>query len=363
MDKESQLLLMIWLAALLLSVNETQAITPHNVKQIEVLQRTTIVGTYAAEMAFNPVDRRQLAVAQADGQVTIWDAPTGGSIAQWYAAETALNAIAYTPDGNLLITASQDGIKVWDTTAFSRLLKTLTLPDQIPLVIAAAPNNIIAVGYKDGNVRLWDIETGTNILTLYGYNNPVNIVNFSPDASYLGFGHKFGPLFIYKLEDITRQQVYFEQLIEDGELSDFAFLPSPTAPPFLGDIVIVTAGFEGAGTPIQAWDEFIYRSNRPPTWKPQSTMAYPDSLSFNHEGSLLAVFGKVTDAGGGCDTNLCAIEIIGMPFDPNSSEFSGQVLVTLGEHKAWPVDVVFSSDSRYLASSSNDGLILVWGFP
>ncbi len=361
-NEESKIMLVIWIAALLFSFNDTPPITPENVTQIEVVNRLAINGIYAEELAFNPTNSHELALAQNDGLVSIWDVITAERIAEWRGSETTVNAITYTSDGKYIITAADDGnLILWDSITYE-IVKTLNLPEQTPIVLDTAPNNIIAVGYKDGNVRLWDTNTGTNILTLYGYNAPVVSVDISLNGSYLAFGHGFGPLFIYKLKDIAQQQIYFELLIDDGELRDFAFLPNPPLPPFFGDAVIVTANIESAGGPIEVWDAPLH-SFHPPNWKPQSTMAYPSSLSFNHDGSLLAVFGKATTAGGSCDTNPCPIEIIGMPYDPNGSENAGQVLVTLVEHQAWPVDVVFSTDSRYLASADNLGLVLIWGIP
>lgn len=350
-------MLIVWIAALLLSLGDTPAITPENVAEIEVINRLAIIGTYAEELAFDPVNSRELALAQSDGLVSIWDVTTGEGTAEWRAAETSLNAITYTSDGTQIITAADDGnVKVWDAVTYE-LVMTLNLVDQIPVVLGTAPNSIIVVGYRDGNVRLWDTNTGTSVLTLYGYNIEMQALAVSLDGSRVAFGY-YGTVLLYHLENIARQQVYIEAIFDAGELRDLAFHPNPPFPPFWQNSVLATAGSH-AGTELWALPFATIQHS----WSTESTMAYPQSLSLNQEGSLLAIAGKATTAGGGCNINPCPIEIIGMPFDPNGSESDMQVLVTLVEHQAWPVDVTFSSDSRYLVSADNLGLILIWGIP
>jgi hypothetical protein len=100
-----------------------------------------------------------------------------------------------------------------------------------------------------------------------------------------------------------------------------------------------------------------------PSLSSASTMTYPNTLSINHDGSLIAIGGKATTAGGGCNTNLCPIEIIRTHFDPDDPETLFPVAVSLVGPQTGPVDVTFSSDDRYLASSFDNGLVLIWGIP
>ena len=40
----------------------------------------------------------------------------------------------------------------------------------------------MASGSYDHTVKIWDVKTGNNLMTLTGHNNYVNSVNFSPDG-------------------------------------------------------------------------------------------------------------------------------------------------------------------------------------
>jgi WD40 repeat protein len=352
-------MLIIWIAALLLSFNDSPPITPENVAQIEVVNRLAIIGTYAEELAFNPSISRELALAQNDGRVSIWDVTTAQRIAEWRVSETSLNAITYTPDGTQIITAADDGnVKVWDAIT-GNLMKNLTVAEQIPVVVDITPHGTIAVGYQDGRIRLWNNETGEIRLTLYGYYGEVVALDISPDEKRIVFGYAYGSIIIYWFDNIEQQQVYIEQILLARELYDLAFVPNPQPYDFLSSEygLATINNFRS----VQFWDAQYTITLH--TWNTQSTMIYPISMSFNHEGTLLAVGGKATAAGGWCESNPCPIEIIQAQHDPNNIEIDLPILATLGEPQTGPVDVRFSNDDRFLASSFENGLVLIWGIP
>jgi WD40 repeat protein len=59
---------------------------------------------------------------------------------------------------------------------------------------------MLAAGYFDNTVKLWDIPTGSEKLTLRGHIGPVYCVAFSPDGTWMASGandEQFGALTIY----------------------------------------------------------------------------------------------------------------------------------------------------------------------
>jgi WD40 repeat protein/tRNA A-37 threonylcarbamoyl transferase component Bud32 len=99
-------------------------------------------------------------------------------------------AVAYRPDGKELASAggrlSKPGeIKIWDLRTGS-LLKTLTgHANRITSVAYHPDKNILASGSYDQTVKLWNLDTGEEIVTLRDHTSSVNDVAFAPKGDRL----------------------------------------------------------------------------------------------------------------------------------------------------------------------------------
>ena len=102
------------------------------------------------------------------------------------ATTTAVNGVAFSPDGRLLATASYDGTaRLWDP-ATGDCLRTLTGHDDTVYGVAFSPDGrLLATASRDGTARLWDPATGERLRTLTGHDDWVNGVAFSPDGRLL----------------------------------------------------------------------------------------------------------------------------------------------------------------------------------
>src|SRR5207248_7728382 len=79
-------------------------------------------------------------------------------------------AVAFSPDGTVLASASRDKtIKLWDVRT-GRLERTLTEHTADVYDVTFSPKgDLLASGGKDRTIRLWDARTGTVIRTLTGH--------------------------------------------------------------------------------------------------------------------------------------------------------------------------------------------------
>ena len=55
-------------------------------------------------------------------------------------------------------------------------------------LVFSPDGEILAVGYQDGTIRLWDVETGQVLRTLAGHTDRMTTVAFSPDGALLVSG-------------------------------------------------------------------------------------------------------------------------------------------------------------------------------
>jgi len=274
-------------------------------------------------VAFSP-DGKLIASGSEDNSIKLWNAKTGKSLRtlkkSWWRRENnaAILSVAFSPDGRSLVSGSEDNtIKVWDVKT-GKVRKTLTGEDVWVNSVTFSPDGR-SFASKGDKIKLWDITTNKPLFNLDG----VRVVAFSPNGRMLASGGLNDSI---RLWDLETGKVVHTLHKHVNPIRSVAFSP---------DGSILASGSDDKT--IKLWNL--------KTGKELSTLEghrhSVGSLAFSPDGRVLA--------SGSSDTTIKLWDIS-----------SSQELDTLYGHDCLVKSISFSPDGKTLVSASEDNTIKVW---
>jgi serine/threonine protein kinase len=235
------------------------------------------------------------------------------------------NAVAFTDDGDSIVTTGADGtLKLWNA-ATGAIVRTLELDDGPATSLAVLARRAIT-GHGDGSIAMWDLDRGDKLGSYR--RNEANIwsVAFAGDPSqFLASSHdwaitlwdartKSEPLHVFEAHENAVQAVAFTQYgpyIASGSADRTVKLWSPVSP-----------------APIRT-----YRGHRD----------FVTALAFSPDGKLLA--------SAGLDGSIRLW-----------STASSRLYRILSGHDGRITSIAFSPGGEVLASAGEDGTVRLWDF-
>jgi WD40 repeat protein/serine/threonine protein kinase len=135
-----------------------------------------------ATMVFDP-DGKQLAAGTAAGVVDYWNL-SARQPATWN-MRSALTRLAFSRDGGMLIAAAEDArLRVWNLAARRDSFLGRTLNSFTSLALTTDGRRL-AAGTHEGVIRMYDLQTWREILTLPGHSGAVSALAFHSDSDRL----------------------------------------------------------------------------------------------------------------------------------------------------------------------------------
>jgi WD40 repeat protein len=154
------------------------------------------------------VDGVHAALGRETGAVELWDTNTGELAHTLSGHRSRVTAIAYSPDGSHVASASEQGMIIIQAIDGSPSV----LADHIGAHhIALSPDNTVAASADQGSIRLWDATTGERLLDLEAINGVDTLCAFSPDSRRL---FVYGDQFTASLYDVSTGSLL--KRVDDG---------------------------------------------------------------------------------------------------------------------------------------------------
>lgn len=239
--------------------------------------------------------------------------PQRGSVVVKH-SENANDAVL-TPDGRLLITASDDGTaRTWDTSTGSEQSRFEVGGRVMQLHLSQDGKRLATQGYGSTTVRAWELSTGKEI-GRFDHPAPIDTVALSPDGTKLATGARDNRLRIWDV--ISGSELL--QLPHQNWVAAVAFAPDGSR---------VVSG--SADKTTRLWD--VASGNE--LWRVQHT-GEVEAVAYSPDGKHVAT--------GGWDLQARVLDV------SNGRE------IAHSSHSRVVTKVDYSTDGRLLAVASDDG--------
>ncbi|ARV57285.1 hypothetical protein BZZ01_00395 [Nostocales cyanobacterium HT-58-2] len=273
-------------------------------------------------------DFSHLAVWQADlRNVKLHNANFAhANIAKCVFAETigGIHSVAFTPDGKLLATGDTNGeIRLYQVADGKQLLTCKGHTGFVWPIAFSPDGHVLASGGDDAIVKLWDIKTGQCLATLQGHSAGIWSVAFCADGHLLATGSEDQTL---KLWNTSSGECLKTLRGHNNRVTSVAFYPQGN---------LLASGSDDQT--VKLWDTTTSQCLK----TLQIDNSGSRAVAFSPDGNILA---------SGCHDRTVKIWNVS----------SGECLQTLHGHDDCVNSVAFSSDGQRLASGSDDQTVKLW---
>ena len=179
-------------------------------------------------IAFSP-DGHIVLTGADDLTARFWDFATGRPLGQPLHHQGSVRAAGFRGDGKVAMTAGWDkAVRLWDVSTGQSIASPLFVQSLISSAVLRPDGKAVLVGCQDGTARIWSLTTGKPISPTLNHNDVVKDVSFVPGHKAVATGSYDGTVRLWDHPDpvsgsIERIRTWVEvltrmELLPDGAI-------------------------------------------------------------------------------------------------------------------------------------------------
>ncbi|MFN6437814.1 MAG: WD40 repeat domain-containing protein [Nostoc sp. DedSLP01] len=316
---------------------------------------------------------QQVISASSDNKLIVWNLAdgkegffnfmmnliTGRQLLILYGHTESVNAVAVTPNGQQVISASSDKtLKVWNLADGKELLTLYGHAKSVNAVAVISNGQQVISASSDKTLKVWNLADGKELLTLYGHTESVNAVAVTPNGQQVISASSDTTLKVWNLAD--------------GEEGFFSFMKNIITG---RELLALHANFFALNTHIFSENAVAVtpngqqvisasRSKTLKVWK----LADGKEGFFSFIRNLITGRQILTLRGHTNSVNAVAVtpngqQLISASRDKTLKVWNladGKELLTLNGHTSWVNAVTVSPNGQQVISASWDNTLKVW---
>ena len=169
-------------------------------------QLLTLTGhlSFISSLAITP-DGEKIISGSADKTIKVWDLVTGQQLLTFSSIYPI--ALAITHDGTKVVSGGSSGIQVWDLAIAKELFipSFCTHATSVNEIVITPDGNHLISGSQDDTIKIWNIATSPNLFTFSDNTQSVTKLVVTPDGSKIIFVDCWGDKQI-KMMNFSRKQ-------------------------------------------------------------------------------------------------------------------------------------------------------------
>ena len=268
-------------------------------------------------------DGALLVVATGIG-IWIYDTTTYQEVALLTAHTSAVECLAFSPDGNILASGGEDGtILLWHRSTGAQ--KVLTGSTKSVSNLVFSPDGQTLANGSGGTIRFWDTVTGEQKAALTGLPEHISDLSFSPDGKTIVSVTWGGDICISDIITGKRKKTFTVRMTDN--VFNIAFSP------------------DGETVAIGSRDGNIYLSDLNTSKLKRKLTGHSEDVQrvvFSSDGKMLASSSYLDET-----VRLWDVR-------------TGDQKHAVTGHTAWVHSVAFNPDGKFVASGDGDGSMRFW---